>query len=227
MVGLGNVDNTSDAAKPVSTAQLASLNEKEWVLATTAPLKKDTSFNLTGGIWTTTLSLDPTASITAPNLTATGYLVANTANVTSNLTVGGNLALTGYLAAKPYVSLRVTTGGGTPSTNPSGSTVTIGTPGLCVVVQNGFVTDAVVGRGTAGSTNAFLYTVTWTTPHPLGTAYVPNVCFYTGSTTTAAPLGVITAAVASSTAFTVWFRATVGSVSNVLVDGSFYVYTVP
>jgi hypothetical protein len=142
-----------------------------------------------------------------------------------DLAVTGNLSLTGFLSAKPYISLRVATTGGTAST-VSGSTVTIGTPGTVTLTQLGYNTTSVCTRGTAGSTNYFLYTFTWTGAHPLGSNYVPNVIYQTGATSSAQPLGVITTNV-TSTSITVWLRATVGTVSNVLQDGTFYVYTVP
>ena len=100
----------------------------------------------------------------------------NSLDVTGNTTIGGNLTLTGYLAAKPFVSLRVITGGGTPST----ATV-IGTPGASAVVQYGFISNVAVTRGTVGGANAFLYTFIWATPHPLRTSYVPNAIYRTGS----------------------------------------------
>ena len=137
-----------------------------------------------------------------------------------------NLVLTGYLSAKPYVSLKVTTSGGTPSTNPSGSTLTLGTPGTVTLTQMGYNTTSVCTRGTAGNSNLFLYTFTWTGAHPLGSNFVPNVAYLTGSSGSAQPLGVVTCN-NSSTSITVWLRATVGSLSNVLQDGTFYVYTVP
>ena len=144
------------------------------------------------------------------------------------LSVGGNLTVTGYLSARPYISLRVATTGGTPSTVVAGSppTVTLGTPGTVALTHLGTNTTTVCTRGTPGNTNLFLYVFTWTGAHPLGANFVPNVIYQTGATSSAQPLGVITASV-TSTSITVWLRATVGTVSNVLQDGSFYVYTVP
>jgi hypothetical protein len=143
-------------------------------------------------------------------------------DVTGNTTIGGNLTLTGYLAAKPFVSLRVLTGGGTPST----ATV-IGTPGVSLVTPYGYIPTVTVARGTAGATNAFIYAFTWTTPHPLGINYIVNAAFRTGSSTDPQPVGVLTTNVTSSTSFNVWIRTTVGSTTNVFADGTFYVYTVP
>ena len=143
------------------------------------------------------------------------------------LSVGGNLTVTGYLSARPYISLRVATTGGTPSTvSGSPATVTLGTPGTVTLTHLGTNTTTVCTRGTPGNTNYFLYTFTWTGAHPLGANFVPNVIYQTGATASAQPLGVIAANV-TSTSITVWLRATVGKVSNVLQDGTFYVYTVP
>ena len=144
-----------------------------------------------------------------------------------NVSMSGDLTVTGFLSAKPYVALRVTTTGGTPSTvSGTPATVTIGTPGNVTLTQLGYNTTSVCTRGSVGNTNYFIYIFTWTGAHPLGSNFVPNVVYQTGSTTSAQPLGVITAA-ATSTSITVWLRATIGTISNVLQDGTFYVYSVP
>ena len=265
------MDDTADSAKPAPSFQLTALNQREYTIAASAPLRKDVSFNLQGGVYTTTLSVDPTADISITNLTASGSvavdtitkrlanevtvdcdlavgatLLVDTINTSladqitvqdnvvigstatnKNLTLNGNLSITGSISAKPYVSLRVITSGGTASTNPSGSTLTIGTPGTTSLVNNGYNTTVSLARGTAGATDAFVYTFTWTGAHSLGNNYAVAVIFRTGSTSDSAPVGVITTNVTSSTSFNVWIRATVGTVANVLVNGSFYVYTVP
>ena len=152
----------------------------------------------------------------------------NSLDVTGNTTIGGNLTLTGYLAAKPFVSLRVVTGGGTATTiSASTGLPVIGTPGLSVINQYGYIQNASLARGTAGATNAFIYTFTWPTPHPLGINFIVNAVFRTGSSTDPQPIGVITTNVTSSTSFNVWFRTTLGTTTNMFVDGTFYVYTVP
>ncbi len=143
-------------------------------------------------------------------------------DVSTSVTIGGNLTLTGYLAAKPFVSLRIITAAGTPST----ATV-IGTAGGSLVQQYGFIQNVTTSRGTVGAANAFIYTFTWTTPHPLGLNYIVNAIFRTGSSTDPQPAGVITTNATSSTSFNVWIRTTVGTTPNVFADGSFYVYTVP
>jgi hypothetical protein len=154
----------------------------------------------------------------------------NSLDVTGNTTIGGNLTLTGYLAAKPFVSLRVATGAGTATTISAGLPV-IGTPGFSILTQYGYIQNVSLARGTAGATNAFIYTFTWTTPHPLGVNFIVNAVFRTGGSADFQPIGVITTNVTSSTSFNVWIRTTLGSglgtTPNMFVDGTFYVYTVP
>jgi hypothetical protein len=146
----------------------------------------------------------------------------------SNVTVGGNLFLTGYLSAKPFVSLRVATQNGSPSFINAFNGLTIGTPGGTMLTNRGYNTTVSLSRGTPTATNAFLYTFTWTGAHPLGTDYNVFAQFQTGSTDSDLPLGVITTNVTSSTSFTVWVRTSLNAnFNNVLVDGTFYVYTVP
>ena len=160
------------------------------------------------------LSIDRTANLAIGPIDTVG-----------NSTIGGNLTVNGFIAAKPYVSFRVSTTGGVPSA-VVGAATSIGTPGTVTITNFGFNTSVVCTRGTSGNVNAFLYTFTWTGAHPLGANFGANVLYYTTSTSSAQPLGVITAIVAA-TSITVWLRATVGTVSNVLQDGSFYVYSVP
>jgi hypothetical protein len=160
-------------------------------------------------------------------------LKANLLNPTFTGTLTcSNLTVNGFIAAKPYVSLRVATSGGTPS-SVSGSTLTIGTAGTTTLTNNGFITP-VLSRGTAGATNAFIYTFTFATPHPLGTNYAVFAQFATGATGSSSqaqslqPTGVITTNVTSSTTFNVWIRTPLDATyNNVLVDGTFYVHTVP
>jgi hypothetical protein len=152
----------------------------------------------------------------------------NSLDVTGNTTIGGNLTLTGYLAAKPFVSLRVITGAGTATTiSASTGLPVIGTPGFSTLTQYGYVQNVSLARGAAGATNAFIYAFTWPTPHPLGINYVVNAGFRTGGSADPQPIGVITTNVTSSTSFNVWIRTTLGTTSNMFADGNFYVYTVP
>ena len=143
----------------------------------------------------------------------------------SNVIVDGSLTVGSFFANKPYISLRVSTSGGTPST-VDGTTVTIGTAGTASLTQLGFTT-ATCARGPAGQSNSFGYVFNWATPHPLGTAYSVNCTFYTPASSSPQPVGVLTATVISSTQCSVFIRATVGSVSNVLQEGNFFVNTIP
>ena len=70
------------------------------------------------------------------SIDSTAILSIGAIDASSNCTIGGNLTVGGFLVAKPYVSLRVGTSGGTPSTGTS--TVTIGTPGTASFTQYGF-----------------------------------------------------------------------------------------
>ena len=136
----------------------------------------------------------------------------------------GNLVVSGYLSAKPYVALRVATSTAAPAVASTGTTAgTIGTPGTVSLTQYGFLTNVSVARGTVGGTNLFLYTFTMPTAHPLGTSYTVNGCFQTGGTSAPSPNAFLTFSVGSSTSFTVWVRGP----TNILLDGNFHVYTVP
>jgi hypothetical protein len=135
----------------------------------------------------------------------------------------GNLVVAGYMSAKPFVSLRVATTGGIPSTGTTTNPMTIGTVGTTTLAQYGFITNATVARGTVGATNAFLYTFSWATPHPVGTSYAVMCNFNTGSTASPSPNAFITANNTSSTSITIWIRGS----TNIMQDGNFFVYTVP
>ena len=122
----------------------------------------------------------------------------------------------------------MTTSGGTPTTLNAHNAQVIGTPGTSTVASYGYSTTVSLAHGTAGAANAFIYTFTWTGAHPLGTNYSVFAQFQTGATATSLPLGVITTNVTSSTSFNVWIRTSLNTTfNNVLVDGTFYVYTVP
>ena len=125
----------------------------------------------------------------------------------------------------PYISLKVTTTGGSVST-VSGSPVTLGTLGTVTLTHLGYNSTTVCTRGTPGNTNYLLYSFTWTGAHPLGANFAANVLYFTSATGSGQPLGVATVNV-SATSITVWLRATIGSASSVLHDGNFYLYTVP
>ncbi len=77
-----------------------------------------------------------------------------------------------FVSAKPYVSLRVTTAGGTATTiNAQNAQVigTVGTTSLSCFCYNATVS---VAHGIVGDANVFMYTFIWTGAHPLGTNYV-------------------------------------------------------
>ena len=164
-------------------------------------------------------------TITCTNLTAQGNLA-----VSGNSTLSGSLAVNdltvnGFISAKPYISLKVITTGGSVST-VSGSTVTLGTPGTVTLTHLGYNTTAVCTCGTPANTNYLLYIFTWTGAHPLGANFAVNATYITTGTGSGQPLGVITAT-NNSTSITVWLRATIGTASSVLQDGNFYLYSVP
>ena len=155
---------------------------------------------------------------------AIGLYVSNNGIINGNLTVVGNLTVNGFTSAKPYASLRVLTSTAAPAVASTGTTSgTIGTPGTTTVTQYGFLTNVSLARGTTGTTNLFQYIFTLPTAHPLGTNYIVNGGFQTSSSTSASPNAFLTFNVTSSTTFTVWVRSSAG----VLMDGNFYVYTVP
>ena len=144
--------------------------------------------------------------------------------VEDNLTIDGNLTVNGFISARPYASLRVLTGTTVGTTPSTGTAVgTIGTPGPVSLTQCGFLTNVSVARGTVGGTNTFLYTFTMPTAHPLGANYIVNGGFQTGGTSAPSPNAFLTFNVSNSTIFTVWVRSS----TNILMDGNFYVYTVP
>ncbi len=116
------------------------------------------------------------------------------------MTVNGNLTVNGWLAANPYVAFYFV--GGAISTSVA--------PGL---ISRGSI---VLAARSAGALYSFTIPA-----HPSGQNYVVIVQPRTGSTGTA--YFTCTANVASSTNFLVWCR----NASNTIVDGEFYVYTIP
>ncbi len=80
-----------------------------------------------------------------------------------------------------------------------------------------------VARGTVATTNLFLYSFTLPAAHLLWLNYIVNGGLRTGSSTDASPNAFLTFNVTSSTNFNVWVRSSTG----ILMDGNFYVYTVP
>ena len=182
-----------------------------------------------------TLHIDTIAPRVATEITIAGSCVVDGAlmvdtmrsslsdriQVDDNFTIVGNLTVNGFIAARPYASLRILTTGGTPSTVTTVGN--IGTPGTVSLFQQGFLTNVSLMRGTAGTTNLFLYSFTLPTAHPLGTNYIVNGGFRTASSTDASPNAFLTFTVISATNFCVWVRSSTG----ILMDGNLYVYTVP
>ena len=140
--------------------------------------------------------------------------------ITSNLTVNGSLTVNRFYAIKPYISLKITTAGGTASTGTAVGS--IGTPGTVTVTNYGYTSSVTVTRGTALATNAFLYTISWTTAHPLGSNYAVMCNLQGSSTTKLSPNGFFRAT-GTSNSISVWVRSSDG----IIKDENFYVYSVP
>ena len=156
-------------------------------------------------------------SITISN-NATRDVIINTPLIVNN-----NVTINGFIAAKPYISVKISTSlfsSGGIAAIPSTSTV-IGTPGAMTITNLGFQ-STIVSRGTLGNNNYFLYSFTFPA-HPLGSSFAVGCTFITGSTSNPTPNAIITAT-NTSTTITVWIRETS---TNILRDGNFYVYSVP
>ena len=123
--------------------------------------------------------------------------------------------LKGIEIAKPSVSLRVTTTGGTASNGTA--TGSIGTVGTTTLAQYGFLINVTLARGTAGATNAFIYTFTMPTAHPLGSNYIVNGGFRSGSSGDPWPNAFLIFNATSSTSFNVWVKNS----SSIIQDGNF------
>ena len=144
--------------------------------------------------------------------------------ISTPLIVNNNVTINGFLAAKPYISLKVSTSlysSGTILAVPSTSSV-IGTPGAVTLTNVGYQQSVTIGRGVVGNVNYFLYTFTFPA-HPLGSAFTVGCTFNTPSTSTTSPKAVITTN-NTSTTITLWIREIT---TNILRDGTFYVYSVP
>ena len=85
MVGLGNVDNTSDANKPVSTAQQSALNLKSTIASPT----------FTGIVTTPDISVTNTTVSTTT--TSGALLVAGGVGIGGSVNIGGNTRIIGGL----------------------------------------------------------------------------------------------------------------------------------
>ena len=117
--------------------------------------------------------------------------------INAPLIVNNNVTINGFLAAKPYVGVYVSSSGSVSNN-----------------VKPGYVTPTV-----AKTTGQYIFTLP--TAHPSGVNYEVFVQQRMIASTTANALyGVY---VTSSTSFTVWSKST----ANALTDSDFYVYTVP
>jgi hypothetical protein len=63
VVGLGSVGSTPDSAKIFSAPQQPALDLREYAIAAATLLLKDVSFSVPGGVYATTLSVDPQADL--------------------------------------------------------------------------------------------------------------------------------------------------------------------
>ena len=123
-------------------------------------------------------------------------------SVTGNLTVGGTVTLSNFLAHKPWVGFLVTTSGGVAS----------------ISNHVGFKTTGISVSHTANGN----YTIT-IPAHPNGAAYLTMLSPY--STSTGGASTYPTGYSGNSTTIYVHCRSDVGVTS--VVDGNFYVHTVP
>jgi hypothetical protein len=112
MVGLANVDNTSDANKPISTATQSALNLKASISNTDASLnlkpsfsQVDASLNLKPSFSQVDVSLNLKANLASPTFTGT----VTVPNLTSgDASFNGNLDISGVLSVRQTVNSVVT-----------------------------------------------------------------------------------------------------------------------
>jgi len=196
MVGLANVDNTSDAAKPISTLTQTALDLKSNAsdvttsLALKANLASPTFTGTVSGITKTMVGLanvDNTSDVNKPVSTAAQAeldLKANASDVTTSLTLKANLASptftgtamaptatagtnTTQIATTAFVTGAITTANAT-NANLTGDVTSVGNATTIVAdavttakivnsnvtyakIQNISATDKVLGRTTAGA----------------------------------------------------------------------------
>ena len=153
MVGLGNVDNTSDTAKPVSTATQTALNLKQnslsgtgFVKSTAGTISYDTnSYASTASpTFTGTVVLPSTTSIGSVSSTQIGYLVNTTSDIQSQLNTKASL------------------------TSPVFNTITINAPSgqASTTFQQGGVTNGRVYAGGGGGTDIVIESGRFITLNP-------------------------------------------------------------
>lgn len=128
-VGLGNVDNTSDANKPISTATQAALNDKQATI--TGGASTITSSNLTANRALVS-NADGKVAVSAVTATELGYLDGVTSNIQTQLN--------GKLSTAPVTSVNSKTGAVELSASDVGAQPTI--------TANGFLK----GDGSGGIT---------------------------------------------------------------------------
>lgn len=149
-VGLGNVDNTSDANKPISTATQTALNGKQATI--TGGASTITSSNLTAS---RALVSDANGKVAVSDVTSTelGYLDGVTSNIQTQLN--------GKLSTAPVTSVNSKTGAVVLSANDVGAQPTI--------TANGFLKGDGSGNITADKP-VFTVNITQTTGGSTGTA---------------------------------------------------------
>jgi phosphoribosylformylglycinamidine (FGAM) synthase-like enzyme len=126
---------------------------------------------------------------------------------TGNVSIGGDLSVTGFYARKPWVGYRVTTSAGVASLTDA----------------MGFKTTGVSVAHTSGANP---YTVT-IPAHVAGTAYQVVVQVFTNTSNTGT-VAIPTVKIISDTQFIVWLRGAFGTAAQAsLVEGDFYFHTVP
>lgn len=175
-VGLGNVDNVSDANKPISTAEQTALNLKADLAS---PTFSGTPSLPTGTTGTTQAAADNTTKLattafvtTADNLKAnlagptfTGTPAAPTAAVDTNTT---QVATTAFVVGQGYAKLASPTLTGTPaiaaatgtSLTVTGAVTSSGTAGVGYTVGAGGAITQITSKSTAVTLNKITGAVT-------------------------------------------------------------------
>lgn len=143
-VGLGNVDNTSDVSKPVSTAQQTALDAKQDTLVSGTNIKTLNGASLLGS-GNVTLSASPGGSDTQVQFNDGGAFGGSanfTYNKTTNaLTIASSISLSGWYGLVPGAN------GGISLANGSGNRITWGST---TADPTGANTDTALSRNAAG-----------------------------------------------------------------------------
>jgi hypothetical protein len=125
-----------------------------------------------------------------------------TPSFTGNVSIGGDLSVTGFYARKPWVGYTMSAAGS-------------------LSAPIGYNTTGISVSHTAATEG---YTVTMPA-HPSGTAYHVNVSVFT-NTNTSDVVAIPTVKIVSSTSFIVWLRSALGT-GTARTEGIFYFHTVP